>query len=527
MQLKNHILFFLCLCISSLTFAQEKSKVELLHANAIKSDQKIKQGARRLIGNVKFKQDSTIMTCDSAYFYTEKNMFEAYSNVHVYKQGDNNIDVRSNFLRHDGDKKMAYFRYNVVMRDTQVVLYTDSLDYDISNDIGYYLYGAKIVDSATTLISTKGYYYNQENNIYFKDNVSVKHNKGEYQMYTDTLEYNTINEIANFFGPTEFYNDTNYMYAEFGWYNTVINTSLFRKNAYYANPDQSIEADSLYYDRDNKFGKAYKHVVAVDSAEQTTITGNYLEFFQGEKRALVTDSALLIAVFEGDSLFLHADTLITALDTSGDYREFIAYHHVKIYKSDFQAKTDSLFFSTRDSIAQFHGSPILWAEQNQITANYIEAFVVDETLDRFQLYKGGFIISEQDTLHYNQIKGKKMIGYLKNNALSKIDVFQHSETIYFPVDESGIIGINKSTSSNITLLLKDNVMDRIIYRSSYKGSMLPLDEVTPADMKVTGFAWFSFLRPNNPGDVFIWDGNSEKITRVLPEKSANEKSMTK
>lgn len=503
--------------------AQKKSKVHLLHANSIKSDKNIKQGAKRLIGSVKFKQDSTIMTCDSAYLFSEENMFEAYSNVHLYKEGDNNIDVRSQFLRHDGNLKIAHFRYDVVMRDTQVVMYTDSLDYDISNDIGYYLYGAEIVDSATTLTSKKGYYYNQHNNIYFKDNVVVRHNDNEYQMYTDTLKYNTVSEVSYFFGPTEFYNDTNYLYSEFGWYNTVNNKSLFRKNALYTNPKQSIEADSLFYDRTNEHGIAFSNVVAVDSNEQVTVKGNYLEFFQKTEKSLVTDSALLIAIFEDDSLFLHADTLLTNVDTSGN-RSFIAFNHVKIFKSNFQAKTDSLFFSMKDSVAEFHGAPILWADQNQITADYIEAFVVNETLDRFKLYNGGLIISEEDSLHYNQIKGAEMIGYLNNNELSKIDVFKKSQTIYFPVDEEGIVGVNKSTSENITLLLKDNAVNRIIYRSKFEGNMLPLDDVSPNDMKVKEFVWFDYLRPQKAPDVFNWIPirESDIKTNTSNRRSRNE-----
>ncbi|MBI9068366.1 MAG: hypothetical protein JEZ09_13815 [Salinivirgaceae bacterium] len=517
--LPKSLIVFCFVFIAHLAFSQEKSKVELLHANSIKSDKNIKQGARRLIGNVKFKQDSTIMECDSAYFFSEKNMFEAYSNVHLYKQGDNNIDVKSEFLRHNGNLKMAYFRNDVVLRDTQVVLYTDSLDYDIKQDIGYYLYGGTIVDSATTLTSKKGHYFQHRNTIYFKDNVVVHHNNGEFEMYTDTLKYNTLSETSFFLGPTEFYNDTNYMYAEFGWYNTVINTSMFKKNALYTNPKQSIEADSIYYDRQAEHGIAYSNVIAVDTAEQVTIKGNYLELFQKTEQILVTDSALLIAILEGDSLFLHADTLFSAYDTSGIHRTFKAYHHTKIFKSNFQVKTDSLFFSMEDSIVEFHGSPILWAEQNQITAEYIEGFVKNDKLDHFKLYNGGLIISEEDTVHYNQIKGKEMIGYLKNNQLSKIDVFKKSETIYFPVNEDGIIGINKSTSSDITLMFKQNKIDRIVYRTKYVGQMLPIDDASPADMKVREFNWFDYLRPKSSMDVFLWQ-------QIIENKGSSKTNRT-
>lgn len=485
--------------------AQKKTKVEILHANYFRSNIDIANGARRLIGNVKFKQDNTIMKCDSAYFYSDKNMFDAFGNVHLYKQGDNTIDVKSNFLRHNGNTKMAYFRDNVVMRDTQIVLYTDSLDYDIRRDIGYYIHGATIVDSATTLTSVRGYYYNKRSEVYFKKNVVVVHNQGEYEMYTDTLKYNTKTDITHFFGPTEFYNDTNYMYSEFGWYNTNNNKAFFKQNALYTNPKQSIVADSLFYDRDKEHGIAYSNVVATDTAENIIVTGNYLEIFQDTEQLIVTDSALVIHIVDGDSLFMHADTIISELDTSGLYRVFKAFHHTRIFKSNFQVQTDSLYFSMVDSILQFHGSPILWAQGNQITADYIEVFIVDEKLDRFKLYGGGLIISQEDTSHFNQIKGTEMIGYFRDNNLHKIDVFKSSETIYFPVDKYGIIGANKSKSKNITIWLKDNNISRIIYRKSYEGGMLPLEELTSKDIQVRGFVWLEDYRPKSPDDVFIWN----------------------
>lgn len=520
MPKKVAIVLFLILTLGvHVVEAQRKTRVQIINSDYFKSNKKVANGARRLIGNVVFKQDSTIMTCDSAYFYGEINTFEAYSNVHLYKEGDNTIDVKSDFLRHNGNTKIAQFRRNVVMRDTQVVMYTDSLDYDISRDIGYYVHGASIVDSATTLKSIKGYYYHHSQDIFFRKNVSIIHNEGEYEMYTDTLKYETDSEIAFFYGPTEFYNDTNYMYAKFGWYNTKNNQALFKKEALYTNPKQSLKADSLFYDRDNEHAIAYSNVEALDTAEALIVKGNYLEIFQDTESLLVTDSALIIHIIDNDSLFMHADTLLTEMDTSGEHRTFKGYHKVRIFKSNFQAQTDSLFFSMVDSILEFHGSPVLWAEENQIMATYIEGFVVDDNLDHFKLYDGGIIISKEDSLHYNQIKGTEMTGYLRNNSLYKIDVRKKSETIYFPTDEYGILGANKSKSGNISILLRNNKISRIVYRESYEGKMHPLDELSNKEKRVRGFVWLDNERPKSSEDVFRW--------RAFKEKKTNETESSK
>ncbi len=566
--LKQISVLLVIILVSSTLYSQKKTKVNLKSANSIRSDKSINNGARRLIGDVVFEQDSTIMECDSAYFYAEKNMFDAFGNVHLYKLGNESVDVKSDFLRHNGDLKMAYFRNNVVLRDKQIILYTDSLDYDIANDIGYYIYGGKLVDSATTLTSVKGHYYNKQNNVFFKNNVVVTHNEGEYKMYTDTLKYNTESEIVYFFGPTEFFNDTNYMYAKFGWYNTQTDVMFMRNDAYYSNTQQIVEADSLIYKRNDRLGYAYSNVTVNDTVQDMIAKGNYIEVRQYNNSLFITDSAQVISILDGDSVYMHADTLYTAVDSivqqftkvvktdtllyadtvyvslngkmPGDsllvrdsivlrdstvvfdsvvgYRYFTAYYHVKIFKSNFQAKTDSLHMSLEDSIMQFHGSPVLWAEGSQITGEYIEAFVKNEKIDRFKIYNTGLVISEHDSVHFNQIKGKEITGYFKNDELHRVDVQKLSETIYFPEDEGEIIGVNMANSDNITIYMKESEPSRIVYRSKPVSNTYPLEDKTEKEMRLKGFTWQKEIRPLRPSDIFLWDSNTFPLPNITDKK---------
>ncbi len=258
-------------------------------------------------------------------------------------------------------------------------------------------------------------------------------------------------------------------------------------------------------------------MVVTDTLQQLIVKGNYLELEQEQEWFFVTDSAHVISIMDGDSVFIHADTLYSNIDTSGQYRTFIAHKHVKIFKSNFQAKTDSLYFSLKDSILQFHGEPVLWAEGSQITSEYIEAFVINEKLDHFKLYRSGLIVMDYDGIHFNQIKGKEIIGYLRNNQIYKIDVKKKSETIYFPDDEQGILGVNKATSDDITIYMKGNKPHRIIYRNKPNSDTYPLPDLQDKEMKVKGFVWLESLRPLKPSDIFIWDANSSKVVYDLEE----------
>lgn len=519
------LLLAIAFLVANQSVAQRKTKVELVQAQSIKSDVKLFNGARRLIGNVKFKQDSAIMECDSAHFYSDRNMFDAFGHVHLYKLNNKNIDVRADFLRHDGDRKIAHFRHNVVLRDSNVTLTTDSLDYDLQSDIGYYEHNGRIVDSLTVLTSRKGYYYHHQREVYFRKDVVIDHNSAEYQMFTDTIRYGLNTKVIDFFGPTEFYNDTNYMYARYGWYNTQTERSMFKHDALFRNPNQTITCDSLSFDRLDESGTAYSNVVVTDTVQNLVVKGDYVEIHKEPELLIVTDRAQIIYVAMGDSLYLHADTLKVCRDTTGLYRTFRAYWHVRAYKSDLQLQADSIYFSMRDSIARFFGNPIFWVQGNQITTEYMEAYIKDNHLDKFKIYRSGLIVSPHDSVHYNQIKGAEMVGYLRNNDLYRVDVFKRAQTLYFPVDQGSIAGISKGESTELTLYIKNRQLKRLAYRAQTKSDMYPLDNMSDNDMRLSGFVWFEQIRPKKPSDIFIWQNvesaaSSRRVT--MPTTSPGE-----
>ncbi|MCK4664079.1 MAG: organic solvent tolerance protein OstA [Bacteroidales bacterium] len=503
------IILSLFIFFSQLSFSQQLSKVQLLGANSIEYDANLGNGAKRVIGNVRFKQDNVIMTCDSAYFYSNKNNFDAFSNVHV-KQ-DTSLDIYSDFLRHKGDIKIAEFRNNITLKDDDLTLKTDSLNYNLNDNSGYYFAGGIIIDSSSTLESEYGYYEPNQKLFFFKDSVKVWNEK--YTIYTDTLKYNTQTEVVYFFGPTRIINDTNFLYCENGWYNTKTDISQFNENAYYKNKVQVLKGDSLYYDRQNGIGRAFINVELIDSVENIILKGNYGEYFEEPERALIVDSALFIQISGEDTLFLHADTLRSKYDSSGVFRQLKAYYKVKMFRPDFQAKCDSLIYSFEDSIVKLHNEPIIWSDENQITADSIEVHSKNRNLDHFELYNSSLIISRDDSIRFNQIEGVNMTGYMKNKELYKIDVNKKAKTIYFAKDEEGFIGVNISESENMIIFLKDNDVERIIYLKKAKASLYPLDEIQEKKLKLKNFKWLIEHRPLKKEDIFIWD-TSEEIKKT-------------
>jgi len=415
-------------------FAQSVKQIDI-NADYMEFNSAEEVDAKQLIGNVKFKHEDVFMTCDSAYYYSEQNMVDAFSNVHLW-QGDT-LNLYGDYLNYDGTNKMAKVRNNVTLIDNENTLTTDYIDHDFSIDMAYYLGGGKIENGDNTLISKQGYYYTKQKLFFFKDSVIVVN--PDYTMYSDTLKYNTFTEVSYFLGPTDIIAEDNFIYCEDGYYDTKNNISEFNQNAYLISEGRTLKGDSIYYERNTGLGKAFYKVELLDSSQNLILKGEEAIYNEKTKYAQITDKALMIQVDEGDSLFIHADTLRSVSDTLPDSRLLKAYYHVKIFREDLQGKCDSLVYSDIDSVFRFFGEPVLWSDENQITGEFIEIYTKNQDVDRIEIINTSFIISQEDSSRYNQIKGRSMTAYVKNNEIQKIDVNGNAQSVYYGKEEQDII----------------------------------------------------------------------------------------
>ncbi len=61
-------------------------------------------------------------------------------------------------------------------------------------------------------------------------------------------------------------------------------------------------------------------------------------------------------------------------------------------------------------------------------------FTKNRQTDRLELYNNAFIASKVDSLRFNQIKGRSLTGYFKDNELYKIDIKGNGELLYYLLD---------------------------------------------------------------------------------------------
>ena len=480
------------------TVPPKKTKVYLIHSNTLSFDKAVKPDAQILNGDVCFRHDSSYMYCDSAYFFEQTNSLEAFSNVRM-EQGDT-LFVYGDYLFYDGNTQVAYLRENVRMENGQVTLFTDSLNYERIPNIGYYFEGGLIVDSLNQLSSFYGQYSPETKLAVFNDSVQVEN--PDFTLYSDTLHYDTESKVATILGPSVIVSDSGTIHTSRGWYDTVNNTSLLLDQSQVESGEKILIGDSIFYNRDTGMGEVYGNMSLIDTAQHVTLQGEYGYYNEQTGYAFATDSARFLEYSQGDTLFLHADTL-QMVTVDSVYREIKAYYGVRFYRIDMQGVCDSMQFNTRDSVLYMYTEPVLWNEQYQLYGDTIAIYMNDSTIEYAHVIQFAFAAQHVDSSYYNQLKGNDLKAYFEGQAVNQIDVAGNAESIFYPLEKDGAkVGMNETKSGFLTIWVKDNKLDKLKIWPSPVGSMTPIPDLKPDQKMLKDFYWFDYLRPKNRDDIY-------------------------
>ena len=312
----------------------QEDKVFLEYADSLYKINNRRDTIERQIlkGNVKFRQAGLWMFCDSAYYYPEENSLDAFSNVRM-EQGDT-LFVYADKLFYNGDLHLAKLkngptRDKVTLINKDVTLTTDSLDYDISLDVGWYTKWGTIDDKVNTLTSLYGQYSPKTKLAEFFTDVVLVNQKDGFTMLTDTLYYSTETHIANIESRTEIRSENDTIFTNLATYYTDSGNADLLSRSLIIHRDSTgnvttLEGDSIIYDNATRISRAYMFqdpfkrstpMVITDTAQKTTLIGGFGIYNDSTKEALATIYPLLMEYSQGDTLFLRADTIKTFIVT--------------------------------------------------------------------------------------------------------------------------------------------------------------------------------------------------------------------
>lgn len=458
-------------------------------------------------GHVEFRHGNTRLFCDSALYFRDFNLVHAYSNVQI-NQGDT-VNLFCDSLKYNGKTNISKLLSNVRFRDNEYLMLTDSLEYDGNRSVGYYTNHAQIssIKNDMKLTSVKGFYYSESKIFYFKDSVHVSDEK--YELFADTLEFRTIPSEAHFHGPTTILMDTSRLECHKGFYNTNSGIAQLHQGATFLEKGRILYADSLFFDQPNDIGEGFCNVMLFDSTENVRFLADYMLKQPANSAVTLKDNARILQYGETDTMRLAGDTINYYKDSISDQQISIAENNVSIIKGDLFIRCDSAFFSERDSILKLHKEPILWSKTSQLSSDSMYATYYDKAFHEMTMYQNAMLIGEHedDSIHYDQMKGKKMIASLDSNQIKSIHILSNAQALYYPEekqkdtlngDKTVLKGANRVDCNAILFRFTDGDIQSVAFLDEPTSVFYPMDQIPAKELFFKGFLWEIERKPLRP-----------------------------
>lgn len=493
-----------------------------------------------LSGTVHFSKGAMRMYCDSAHYYPTSESMDAFGNVRM-QQGDT-LFIYADELNYDGLREIAYLYADegkdVRMINRNVRLNTPEFTYDMVDERGYYTNGGVLTDPQNRLVSVEGEYLpaTKEANFYIDVHLHRIDGRDTLDIYSDTMYYDTRTRIAEFYSPTEIISGRGTIHTTEGVYDTRNNQAqLFKHSTVHTDSTSTLTGDTILYDRDRGYGEAFGNVDITDSARQTTLRGAYGYYNRLVDSAFVTGRALAMEYSRGDTLYMHGRYIKSILDidtirttvtdtiappagspdtvqpqiikreivSTDSTHVFTAWPRVRFYRSDMQGLCDSMIFVQRDSTLHLHHHPVVWSDDRQIFGNRIILYLNDSTIDRALLPDFAFTAQHIEDDYYNQLTGKVMEAWFNGGELSRLDVSNSVEAIFYPEENDSTINkmVNLQTA-NMRGWFEKRALIRMKTWPESNGRVTPLYLAKRSDLLLSKFQWYGTLRPRDSQDIF-------------------------
>ncbi len=235
----------------------------------------------------------------------------------------------------------------------------------------------------------------------------------------------------------------------------------------------------------------------------------------------------MIVKQQNDSIYITADTLFSArltdkfgidslvVDTvkgtkvatmnekDSTNRYFEAYSNVRIFSDSLQSVCDSMFYSFKDSVFRLYKDPVVWAQNSQVTGDTIFLRTKNKKPDKVEAFENSFLVNRLEEEVYNQIKSSRMDGWFIDGNLDSVRANAYAECIYYiQDDDSAYTGINQSQCDIIDIYFANKELEKVVFRSAVTGTIWPIRQKGPEEMRLPGFRWLEERRPKTKYELF-------------------------
>jgi lipopolysaccharide export system protein LptA len=491
-----------------------------------------------------FMQGNVTLTDGKNNLNTAELTYDLGTKIAVYSNGgilhNDSTTVKSNTGVYSVNEKNARFKGNAVITDPQYNIRSEDLLYNTDSKVTQFFARSVVVrDSGRSILTTsKGTYDGQNGIAYFMGHSTIWNH--EQYIEGDSLYYNKVTGygLANgnvisidtghhatiYCGHAEYFQKKRILWATVKPVLEQVNgkdTIYIRADTFYSAPmvkpkvedpkprpandtlDSAHRWQGIIDTAQNKLfddaqlkPKIHKSIYRIPTSKSDTVV---VLAAKPEKKKSKKNKKGVVAVAPA----IAADT--TAADTTAPLY-FIGYHHVLIFSDSLQGMCDSVCYTRSDSTIRMMYDPKVWAHNSQITGDTILLLLDSSRLRQMYVPNNAFIISQSGPARANffdQVQGKTLTAYFKNNAITKMLVFPDAQSIYYPKDDKGAyIGVDQASSVKMLMFFEDQKITDIKFDQDVHVTMTPFEKADISSMRLSKFRWLIDQRPKTKEELF-------------------------
>ena len=441
--------------------------------------------------------------------------------------------------RYDSKIKQFTFNDDVNMFSDSVFVKTRTLVYESEQDLATFGAATDVWKDDNMLSSDRGWYDKGREVFFFADRVHLM--SEDQEGWSDTLFFYRNTSDIEMLGNAQVTDTTRNVFGIAGrieYVDSISKVTLTREPAVISETEETDGTlDTLYLGADKlvyyTLRKCDIDSLVVESAEKrlkeldVDPVGEYRRKAAEEAAKAAEEAAKndpnyrpKTAVKEApkqipakpdmqqDSLSVNSDSLSVVADsvamvvveepkdtTKIGFLE--AIRNVRIYKKSMQVVCDSLLYSDLDSLGRLFKEPVIWQDiRRQYTADSITVVVDGGSMRKASLMSNAFITIEEDTTHFDQIKGTEMLAYFDDKGgLTRFDVLGGASALFY-IEENGVFAtVNKPESKMLSATFKDGELQRIYYYDQPKNDGYPVVQLSQDEQRLKGYDWQPDRRP--------------------------------
>ena len=477
--------------------SKDSSIIESLHGYY---DSKIEMFKFR--DNVEMYADSILIKTDSLIFWGDRNHADFLGKMAAWQDSSYLMSGKGWYNR---DREEYFFREDVYIMTPDNEIWTDSLFYKRKTTDAELYSNTQILDPT-------------QSSIIFADYAKYIDNPRSFDLYKNPAiaSYSYENGVADTLfisGETIRYNEL--LHAQVDSATLEYSRNLYKKSL--KNPLEEIlspqnSAETIAKDSILLFRIDSLLNSSPDFNNEAFVRDTLIHFAKPPEKLLDILSQISMAATDSlqrlrtDSLIAKTKTAVSMLQIDSTAEKLPVKFmridkNVLFHRSDFQGRCDSLIINSIDSTVRMYLDPVIWNESRQFTGDTIFLYTSDENLRRAELNTNAFVIIQQDSTHFHQIKSLDFYAHFKEGELIRFDAVGTASALFFFEEDSILTTMNEKEAAAISALLKDNEISQTKSYTNSKSNAYPLINLTPDKIVLSGFNYREEERPKSRMEV--------------------------